>query len=76
MAIGHFLINTIYISYFYSTSILGVSWQDHDPYQPVLPPEKRPAGTLEDPRFDIADLLKACSLTGTHHRYSAIIFRF
>jgi len=44
MANGHFLINTIYIFYFYSTSILGVSWQDHDPYQPVLPPEKRPAG--------------------------------
>ena len=75
--IGHVLINTIYIPYFYSTSLSGVSWQDHAPDQSILPSKKHcPAGTLEDPRFDTVDLLEACSFIGTSHRHSAIIFRF
>ena len=45
MTVGHVLINTIYISYFYSTSISGVSWQDHAPDQSILPLKKPPTGT-------------------------------
>jgi hypothetical protein len=45
MTIGHVLINTIYIPYFYSTLLSGVSWQDHAPDQSILPSKKHCPGT-------------------------------
>ena len=45
VSVGSAISWILYIIHLYSTSISGVSWQDHAPDQSILPLKKRPAGT-------------------------------